>query len=111
MAAGPKSERISIERVMRTKRADGGFDEATVTVGSLWAEAAYAGGGESDQRGAIRSTRRYRFTVHAAAVKEMGVVATDTIVWRGERFNIREAPRDMPSQSDLTLFAESGVAM
>ncbi len=109
MGAGAKTELITIERETRTRRADAGYDEGWASVGQVWAAVTYAGGSESEQRGALRSVRRYRFTCATEALEEMAVTPADRVIWNGEAFNVRECPRRVIGQPDTDLYAESGV--
>lgn len=110
MGAGSKTEIITIERETRTRQRGGDFASIWAQIGELWAEAEYAGGAETEARGAVRATQRYRFTVNTEAVFELGVTQADRIVWNGAVYNLREAPRRMIGSPDTALIAESGVS-
>ena len=104
-----RTELITVERETHARRAGGGMTSGWASVGQLWAEAKWLGGGEAEVRGAVRETVRYRFTVLAAGAEAMALTARDRIVWNGERYNIREAPRRLPRGVKLEIIAEAGV--
>lgn len=108
-ASGPKTELIAFQRSTETRRPGGGLAQSISTVGEAWATATWMRGGEADRQGAVRELVIYKFTVLSAAVEELGVVATDRIVWNGETYNIRERPRRLPNRPDTEIIAETGV--
>lgn len=109
MGAGQRTELIVIERETRTRVRGGDFTSAWAELGRMWAEAAYIGGSESASTGALRTTLRYRFTVPAEAVRQLGVTPADRILWNGGTYNIREVPRRMAGSPELSLIGETGV--
>lgn len=109
MTAGAKTELITIERETRLREAGGGSQQYWTEIAQMWADAKWIGGGESETKGAIRPTARYRFSVYADAVQELNLTPDDRIVWNGERFNIRERPRRQIATPDIDLIAETGV--
>ncbi|MEQ1614480.1 MAG: head-tail adaptor protein [Hyphomicrobiaceae bacterium] len=109
MGAGGKTELITIERETRTRRTGGDYDSAWTTLGQMWAAVDYAGGSETQTRGAVRETMRYKFTVYAEAVLSHGMTQADRIVWNGTTYNVREVPRRVIGTPDMVIASESGV--
>ena len=107
--SGTKSELIAIERYTTTPDGGGGASRAWASIGQLWAEAKWIGGGESDRQGALRALAKYRFTVLAAAAEAIAITTEDRIVWNGERFNVRERPRRLARGPETEIIAETGV--
>ena len=104
-----KTELITTERETRTVRPGGGMSSAWASVGQMWAEASYIGGGEGEVRGAVRETVRYRFVVWSAATEEIAVTPKDRLIWNGVTYNIREMPRRLAKRIETEIIAESGV--
>lgn len=105
-----RTELITVERETQTRRQGGAQASVWATLGQLWVEASYIGGGESESRGAVRETVRYRFTALSAGVEALGVTAKDRVVWNGTTYNIREVPRRLPRRIETEIIGESGVA-
>ena len=110
MGSGSKTELITIERVSRIADGGGGGSETWASIGQVWAEAKWIGGGEKRDRGAVREATKYRFTVLTDEAEALGIRASVRIEWRGDHYNIRERPRRLQRAADTEIFAESGVA-
>ncbi|PPD05841.1 MAG: hypothetical protein CTY28_15960 [Hyphomicrobium sp.] len=110
MSAGKRTELIKIERETRAPDGGGGSVTTWAELGQLWAEARFARAGEKKDRGPVRETTVYKFIVLTDDAEDLGIRATDRIVWDGELYNIRERPRRMQRVAETEIVAESGVA-
>lgn len=108
-SAGSKTELIVIERESRTRQRGGGSENEWTVIGQMWAEAKWIGGSETESKGALRPTARYRFTVYADAVQELAITPADRILWNNEHYNVRERPRRQIGTPDIDIVAETGV--
>lgn len=109
MDAGKLTERITFKREARTEDGYGGATVAESAVLSCWAMAKPLSGRERDQSDQTESPRNYRFTIRRSS-DSAGILASDTIVWRSKRFNIRFIADAGAMPHYMEIDAQEGVA-
>lgn len=108
--AGDLSEKIAIQREVRTEDGYGGETIAWSQIASLWASVEPLSGRERNMADQTESPRDYRFIVRRSTVSA-AIQAKDKIVWRGREFNIDfVAIPDLRSQF-LRIDAKEGIAI
>jgi len=104
---GELDQRISIQEKQRVSDGQGGFEESWSELYEVWAHVRPKGGGEIEEYNRVNNSVSYLIVIRNGYT----VNGNNSIVWEGERFNVR-VPKT-PKKRDLymEIEAEKGVAV
>ena len=104
--AGQLNQRIQLERDVTTTDDGGGKTTEPQVYASLWCYVREKSSRELIEAQGVASTASKIFVIRFRA----GILASDRIIWRGDRYNIRTQPDPNAREAFLELEAEIGVA-
>lgn len=101
------SERVTIQRAVRTSDGAGGFTQAWGTLYTVWAAIEGQSGDELLRAERVQAQQQYKVRVRAAEVPDLR--PSDRLVWGTMLLNIRALPVVARGQLWRELICEAGV--